>query len=346
MGVATREKPKAYTSLLGNNDTFLAIKLIEVEFSTRLADALNLIWVPAPQLVATGVGINDDLNGVEQPVSFTPSKLAGTKFEIVQSLAKWKRSMLAELEMNPGEGIYADLKAIRPDEALGPMHSFSVDQWEWEQCMAKGDRTIPFLKRTVGLIYESLLSMEKSLDNRFPELGRVLPEEITFIGSEDLLRKYPGSTAHERESLAAREHGAVFIMGVGATLSDGLPHDGRAPDYDDWSTTTEIGIGLNGDLLVWHSVLECALELSSMGIRVNRRALLHQLELRGVRHWRHRDFHKRLLEGRLPLSIGGGIGKSRVGMFLLRKAHIGEVQAGVWPLEVRRQCRDAGIQLL
>ncbi len=346
MGVTTREKSKTYISLLGCRETFLATKILETEFSTKLAESLNLIWVPAPQAVESGRGINDDLNGIEKPVAFTPVQGTGIELEIVQSLAKWKRTMLAELTMIPGEGIYADLNAIRPDEFLGPMHSFFVDQWEWEQCIAKGDRTLSFLKRIVCTIFSCLRSTEDLLADRFPVLGRILPERITFIGSEDLLQRYPGSSPQERENFAAREHGAVFVIGVGAELSDGRPHDGRAPDYDDWSTPTELGYGLNGDLLVWHPVLERALELSSMGIRVNRRALLRQLDLRGIRQWCHREFHRRLLEGRLPLSVGGGIGKSRVGMFLLRKAHIGEVQSGVWPLEARNQCRDAGIQLL
>ena len=346
MGIQLRERTQAYVPLLDQNQTSAAVKVINESLSSRLSEILNLTWVPAPQAVVSGLGINDDLNSVERAVSFEPPSLGGLQVEVVQSLAKWKRVTLARVGKRPGEGIYADLNAIRPDEECGPLHSLTVDQWEWERCISKGDRTVAFLQKIVGMIYESLRDTEKRVSCEYPVLGRILPDRLTFLHAEDLRARYPCLSPREREDRVAEQFKAVFIIGIGAPLSDGVPHDGRAPDYDDWTTPNGRGSGLNGDLVVWHPVLNQALELSSMGIRVNRRSLLRQLELRGKTHWKNREFHRNLLAGKLPQTIGGGIGKSRLCMYLLRKAHIGEVQASVWSESIRRDCFEKGIPIL
>jgi aspartate--ammonia ligase len=328
-------------------ETEAAIKHIKDDFETGLAEALNLRRVTAPLVVPAGSGVNDDLNGVEVPVRFPVRGLGGQPVEVVQSLAKWKRLTLARLRVPPGQGIYTDMNAIRPDESLDPLHSVYVDQWDWERTIEGRDRTLEFLETIVSRIYGVIRRTEIRVGDRYPELDVWLPETMTFVHAEELERQYPHLTPAERERHVAEAHGAVFIIGIGADLpGSGVPHDGRAPDYDDWITPNGHGLGLNGDLVVWYPPLRCALELSSMGIRVTPDSLLHQLALRGCSDRRDLFFHRTLLEGALPLSIGGGIGQSRLCMFLLRKRHIGEVQAGVWPDAMVVTCRADGIELL
>ncbi len=338
--------PRDYVPLLDVLETERAIKLLKDSFERELAAALNLRRVTAPLFVLAGTGINDDLNGVERPVSFPVAGLGGATVEIVQSLAKWKRLALAELGLGVGEGIYTDMNAVRPDETLDELHSCYVDQWDWERVIAPEERTVAVLEATVRRIYAAIRRCEAQLADHFPQLRPFLPEEVTFVHAETLARRFPGLSPRERETQATAEYGAVFIIGIGAPLPDGRPHDGRAPDYDDWITPNGGGRGLNGDLLVRHPVLACACELSSMGIRVTPESLLAQLAAAGCEARRHLHFHRRLLAGELPLTMGGGIGQSRLAMVLLRKAHIGEVQASVWPAGVREALRKANVALL
>ncbi len=339
--------PEGYEPLLGMRETEYAIKEIKDFFERNLAQALNLVRVSAPLFVRAGTGLNDDLNGVERPVSFPVSSLDDEKVEVVQSLAKWKRYTLGELGFPVGEGLYTDMNAIRPDETLDNLHSIYVDQWDWEKVIDEKDRTLETLKKTVRDIYDVICRTEFHLAARIRGLRPVLPEHITFLTSQELLDRYPGMTPLERESAAAREYGAIFVIGIGGPLSDGSIHDGRAPDYDDWITPrADGGCGLNGDIIVWHPVLQRAFELSSMGIRVSPETLRRQLAIRGVEHWASRPFHARLLAGELPFTIGGGIGQSRLCMFFLRTAHVGEVAVGVWPDEMVRICAEHGIHLL
>lgn len=331
---------------LGPLATQQAIKLCKDTFEARLAGALNLQRVTAPLFVPAGTGINDDLNGVERPISFHAPALDGQRLEIVQSLAKWKRLELARLGMPPGAGIYTDMNAIRPEETLDELHSLYVDQWDWERVISAEDRTIAYLQGVVRAIYDTLLATAAHLREHFPTLPAFLPGEVTFLHAQELADRYPHLPPRQREDRAARQVGAVFVVGIGAPLNDGHPHDGRAPDYDDWITPNGHGRGLNGDLLVYHPPLGRAVELSSMGIRVTPDSLLQQLEARGCPERRHLPFHRRLLAGELPLSIGGGIGQSRLCLVLLGKRHIGEVQAAVWPEEERQRCRQRGIDLL
>jgi len=339
--------PPAYRPLLSPKETERAIRLIKTFFQTNLAFELNLIRVTAPLFVEAGTGINDDLNGIEKPVSFCVPAMQGARAEIVQSLAKWKRMELAHLEFAPGEGLYTDMNAIRPDEALDNTHSLYVDQWDWERVISKEERKLDFLKLIVRRIYDVIRRTEKYVSYTYPEIRPSLPDEIRFLHSEELERRFPDLTPRQREEAACREHGAVFIIGIGGNLRNGLPHDGRAPDYDDWSSPTSDGLrGLNGDILVFNPLFDTALELSSMGIRVDPAALARQLELTGRQERRGLLFHQRLLAGELPLSIGGGIGQSRLCMFYLRKAHIGEIQASLWPEAMIKCCRERGIFLL
>ena len=267
--------------------------------------------------------------------------------EVVHSLAKWKRITLAEYEVAPGFGIITDMNAIRSDEELDNLHSLYVDQWDWERVMTDAQRNVAYLKKTVEKIYSAILRTEFYICETYPQLKPFLPEEIFFIHSEELRQMYPDLSAKEREHRICREHGAVFIIGIGNELGDGEPHDLRAPDYDDWSTPNEEGFtGLNGDLLIWYPILERSIELSSMGIRVNQEALQTQLKLQGKEDRSQLYFHKRLLEGSLPLSIGGGIGQSRLCMILLHKAHIGETQSSIWPCSMREECQAAGMHLI
>ena len=339
--------PANYTSLLDLKQTELGIKNIKDFFQSNLSSELRLRRITAPLFVESGTGINDDLNGVERAVNFPVKDMNNVTAEIVHSLAKWKRLMLADFEIEQGYGIYTDMNAIRADEKLGNLHSLYVDQWDWELVISEKQRTAAFLKKTVERIYAAILRTEYLVYEAFPNIQPELPQEIYFIYSQELLQKYPEMSPKERENEITKKHGAVFIMGIGGKLSNGLPHDGRAPDYDDWSTMNEDGYeGLNGDLLVWNSVLNKAVELSSMGIRVNPEALKHQLALRGEEKRSSLYFHNRLLKGELPLSIGGGIGQSRLCMYYLRKAHIGEIQASIWPKEMREEAKRAGIYLI
>ena len=324
-----------------------AICFIKERFKSRLAHNLNLVSVSAPIAVVDGTGINDDLNGIEKPVSFQIKGCNGNRVSVVQSLAKWKRLRLRELEMEPGRGILTDMRAIRPDEDLSPMHSVYVDQWDWEKHILPEHRGLHFLRAAVESIYDALKTTEKDLSIIYPDLPPVLPDKIHFIHSEELLRLYPGLDAKKREAKIAQRYGAVFVIGIGARLSNSEPHDGRAPDYDDWSSLNEEGyFGLNGDIILWYSPLQTAFELSSMGIRVDREALERQLEIKGCCERRKLLFHSLLLNGDLPECIGGGIGQSRLCMFLLKKTHIGEVQSGIWPDAVHKQADATGIRLL
>ena len=313
----------------------------------NLAAELRLRRVTAPLFVKKGTGINDDLNGIERPVSFPIKEMDDQVAEIVQSLAKWKRLALADLKVKEGNGIYTDMNAIRPDEELTNIHSLYVDQWDWERVISPAERNLDFLKKVVRKIYAVMVNTEFWVSENYPELQTQLPEEITFFHSEELVERYPDLTPFQRETEVAKIHGAVFIIGIGGKLPNGEIHDGRAPDYDDWTTLSENGYkGLNGDLIVWDETLNRALELSSMGIRVDRETLLRQLELRGLEDRKNLMWHKMLLNGELPLTIGGGIGQSRLCMFYLHKAHIGEIQSSLWPGEMINRCRENGIHLL
>ncbi len=340
--------PKGYKSALSVRQTESAIKLIKDFFQVSLAKKLNLHRVSAPRFVATGTGINDDLNGVERKVSFEIKYDPGTKAEIVFSLAKWKRMALVEYGFELGEGIYTDMDAIRPDEnVLDNLHSIYVDQWDWEKIISKEERGIDLLKSTVRGIYEVLKSTEQMIYEKYPEIKPCLPGEITFVHTEDLLSKYPALSPSQREREVAKQYGAVFLIGIGAELENGKIHDGRAPDYDDWSTMATDGKrGLNGDIILWNPVLGREFEISSMGIRVDKDALLKQLEIRKCPERAMLKWHKMLLGDELPLTIGGGIGQSRLCMFFLQKAHIGEVQSSIWPKEVVEHCKKHNIRLL
>ena len=339
--------PEHYRSLLDLPQTELAIKYFKDYFQRALASELHLRRVTAPLFVLQGTGLNDNLNGVEKPVTFGIRDMGGVRAEVVHSLAKWKRMTLADYGFEPGYGLYTDMNAIRADEELDNLHSLYVDQWDWEMVITRGQRTLAFLKDTVRRIYAAMLRSEYALFEMYPALKPQLPAEIHFIHSEELLQRYPGLSSKERENEIARAYGAVFIIGVGARLSDGKKHDGRSPDYDDWSTPNEDGyLGLNGDIMVWNPVLGQALELSSMGIRVDPEALARQLKLENAEDRLGLEFHRRLMNGQLPLTLGGGIGQSRLCMYMLRKAHVGEIQASLWPEDMRRKCLEAGIQLL
>lgn len=339
--------PKDYVSLLGMRQTEQGIKLIKEFFQQNLSTELRLRRVTAPLFVLKGLGINDDLNGVERPVTFPIKDLGEAEAEVVHSLAKWKRLTLAEYEVEPGYGIYTDMNAIRADEELDNLHSLYVDQWDWEAVITAAQRNIGFLKATVRRIYAAILRTEFLVCERYPQIKPFLPEDIHFIHSEDLLAMYPDKDAKEREDLICKKYGAVFVIGIGGSIGGGEPHDGRAPDYDDWTTETDAGHrGLNGDILIWYPVLGRAVELSSMGIRVDRESLMRQLEIKGQSGRASLYFHKKLLDGELPLSIGGGIGQSRLCMVLLHKAHLGEIQASIWPDEMKKECEEAGMMII
>ena len=339
--------PEGYKAVLDLKQTELAIKKIKDFFLNSLSTELRLRRVTAPLFVLRGLGLNDDLNGIERPVSFPIKCMDESVAEVVHSLAKWKRVTLAEYEVQPGFGIVTDMNAIRADEDLDNIHSLYVDQWDWERVMTAEERNIAFLKKIVNKIYSAILRTEFFICETYPQLRPYLPEDVHFIHSEELRQRYPNLSPKEREDAICKEYGAVFIMGIGGKLSDGKEHDLRAPDYDDWSTPNEEGYkGLNGDLLIWYPVLNRSIELSSMGIRVDKEALLRQLELQGKEDRKNLYFHQRLLNDRLPLSIGGGIGQSRLCMILLHKAHIGETQSSIWPDEMRQQCRQAGMPLI
>jgi len=340
--------PQGYRNLLGSlENTEKAIKAVKEMFQDNLSAQLALLRVTAPMVVMSGMGLNDDLNGVESPVAFPVKDMEGRSAEVVHSLAKWKRLKLAQMGVPPGRGIYTDMNALRPEEDLDNIHSIYVDQWDWEKVITEGQRNLDFLKKTVRRIYEAIKVTENKLYVEFPQIEPMLPENVFFIHSEELLQRYPDMTPKEREDAVTKEYGAVFVIGIGGKLSDGSVHDGRSADYDDWTTPNEDGyLGLNGDLLLWNPVLGHAFEISSMGIRVDADALARQLELRGETGKSGLLYHRLLLEGGLPLTVGGGIGQSRLCMFLLRKAHIGEIQSSVWPERMRKMCHEAGIDLV
>lgn len=340
-------KPKNYKSLLSFNETEKAIKLIKDFFQLNLSSELQLRRITAPLFVMKGTGINDDLNGTERPVSFPIKEMGNKEAEIVHSLAKWKRMALANHNIEKGYGIYTDMNALRPDEEFSNIHSIYVDQWDWEKVISEEERTIDYLKKTVSKLFNILKRVEYAVYEDFPLITPTLPEEIFFIHTEDLLKEYPNLSAKQREIEIAKKYGAVFIIGIGGALADGKKHDGRAPDYDDWVTETGGGKkGLNGDIVLWNPVLEQAFEISSMGIRVDKNSLLKQLEIENALGRKDLMWHKKLLSGELPLSIGGGIGQSRLCMYFLKKAHIGEIQSSIWPNEMIKECDEANIKII
>ncbi|OPL09523.1 MAG: asparagine synthetase A [delta proteobacterium ML8_F1] len=327
--------PKGYQPKLNLIETEIAIKKLKEHFQDALSQELRLLRVSAPMFVEAATGLNDNLNGFETPVSF---EFDSKRIEIVHSLAKWKRMALFRYGIGPGEGLYTDMNAIRKDESLDNIHSIYVDQWDWEKVIDKSDRTEAKLREIVHRIYKVFKSTEDYIVGEYPVLSRNLPEEIAFVTTRELEARFPGMTPKEREDRIAKEKKAVFIMKIGGALASGEPHDGRAPDYDDWE--------LNGDIIFYNPVLGKALELSSMGIRVDEETLVKQLEIAGATDRREMAFHRMLLQKKLPYTIGGGIGQSRICMYFLQKAHIGEVQASFWDEKTLRICEQAGVKLL
>ncbi len=324
-----------------------AITLVKDTFSRFLCDYLHLTKVSSPLIVLDGTGLNDDLNGIERPVTFPVKSLNEQRAVVVHSLAKWKRVRLKELNVDTGRGILTDMRALRPDEDYSPIHSIYVDQWDWEKHIAPEDRTLTCLKKTVISIFNAVKETEQVVCQYYPDILPELPDAIHFIHSEELLQRYPDLSPKGRENAIAKEYGAVFIIGIGHKLSNGEAHDGRAADYDDWSTENEDGYkGMNGDIIVWHPVLQSAFEISSMGIRVDKSAMTNQLKQKNCEHKSELSFHSNLLQGNLPESIGGGIGQSRLCMFLLKKSHIGEVQVSIWSSIEREKMHEQGIVLL
>lgn len=330
--------PEGYTSAQSLSELNDSIHLVKSVFESSLSRRLSLKRVSSPLFLESGTGVNDQLNGIEAPVSFQASHIDSEKLEIVHSLAKWKRTALAMYGMTPRTGLITDMKAIRKDEEVGRLHSIYVDQWDWEQVIDKSERHTDDLHDTVRIIYDCIKETEAEINRSYPIFSSKLPEHITFVTTQELEDQYPNATPKEREDLIAEQFKAVFIGQIGGALKSGLKHDGRSPDYDDWQ--------LNGDIIVWNPVLQSSFELSSMGIRVDEEALLQQLELAGNMDRIHLDFHRSILERRLPYSIGGGIGQSRLCMFLLEKAHIGEVQHSVWPKQMRALCESRNVRLL
>ena len=347
MNMSTIIKPKDYKSLLNLQQTEQGIKLIKEFFQENLSAELRLRRVTAPLFVLKGTGINDDLNGVERAVSFPIKDMGDAKAEVVHSLAKWKRLALAKYHIEPGYGLYTDMNAIRADEELDNLHSLYVDQWDWERSIRAEQRNIDFLEEIVNRIYAAMVRTEYLVYESYPEIKPCLPQKIHFIHADELRCLYPEKTPKEREDAICEKFGAVFVVGIGCKLGDGKKHDGRAPDYDDYTTEGLNGLpGLNGDLLLWNEVLQRAFEISSMGIRVNQETLLSQLKEEGEEERLNYYFHQKLMAGELPLSIGGGIGQSRLCMFYLRKAHIGEIQASIWPEDMRKECLASNIELI
>ena len=330
--------PKDYSPVMNIRETEIAIKSVKDFFERELAKQLNLTRVSAPLFVRPESGLNDNLNGVERPVSFGIKELDDAEMEIVHSLAKWKRLALKRYGFHSGEGLYTDMNAIRRDEDTDNIHSVYVDQWDWERIINKEQRNMHTLQQHASLVYEALKNAEKNVAERYNYVKPILPTELFFITSQELLDMYPDCTPREREYRIAKLKGAVFITQIGDELSNGEKHDGRAPDYDDWA--------LNGDIIVYYPVLDIALELSSMGIRVDEEALASQLKKAGCEERANLPFQKALLDCELPYTVGGGIGQSRICMFMLRKAHIGEVQASVWPEETLKAAEEAGMQIL
>lgn len=330
--------PENYKSSLDGRETERAIKFIKDTFQHEIISALNLQRISAPLFVRPETGLNDNLNGVERPVSFDAPCIGGATLEIVHSLAKWKRMTLGKYNFQPGEGLYTDMNAIRRDEEVDNLHSMYVDQWDWEAVINKEDRNIETLKMFVRKIYRAMKSTMARVHQKYPELTSNFADDITFMTTQELEDMYPDDTPKERENKLLREKKAVFLMQIGKTLASGERHDGRAPDYDDWE--------LNGDILVYYPLLDISYELSSMGIRVDEDSLTAQIKAAGCEERLSMDFHKKLLNKELPYTIGGGIGQSRLCMFMLNKAHIGEVQASVWPDEMIKECKENGINLI
>ena len=329
--------PEGYKSSLTQRDTQRAIKMIKDTFQGKLAAALNLDRVTAPIMVTEASGLNDDLNGVERKVHFTMKEIPGTA-QVVQSLAKWKRMALYRYGYAAGEGIYTDMNAIRRDDDCDNLHSLFVDQWDWEKVITRENRTAEYLKATVSAIVGALYETNEIVKEKYPALGCTVNKEVFFITTQELEDMYPGLSAKQRENAITEKHGTVFLMQIGGRLKSGEKHDGRAPDYDDWS--------LNGDILLWNDVLKCAFEISSMGIRVDAESLRRQLEIADAAERERFPYHQGILKDELPLTIGGGLGQSRICMLLLQKAHIGEVQVSIWPEEMREKCRENNIILL
>ena len=330
--------PKNYEPLLDPTETQRAIKRIKDHFQRELSHSLNLGRVTAPLFVFPETGLNDNLNGYERRVEFTIKDLDERQVEVVQSLAKWKRMALGRYGIEPGVGLYTDMNAIRRDEELDNIHSIYVDQWDWEKVITADQRNDEFLEQTVRIIYRCLKDLADYVNDQYPQMKIDLPDKITFIDSQDLEDRYPDNTPKERERFAAKEFGAIFIKRIGGALKSGKPHDGRAPDYDDWE--------LNGDIILWNPVLDDAFEISSMGIRVDSASMLRQLEIDGKEDRKELKFHQDIINNRLPLTVGGGIGQSRLCMYFLRKAHIGEVQVSVWSEEMYEECARNNIFLL
>ena len=330
--------PKGYYPILGPTETQRAIKRVKDHFQRELADKLNLGRVSAPLFVIPESGLNDNLNGYERRVEFTIKDMNEQQVEVVQSLAKWKRMALGRYGVEPGRGLYTDMNAIRRDEELDNIHSIYVDQWDWEKVITADQRNDEFLEHTVKVIYWCLKDLADYVNDHYPEIGIDLPDKIKFIDSQELENWYPDKTSKERERLAAEEFGAIFVKRIGCKLNSGKPHDGRAPDYDDWE--------LNGDIILWNPVLEDAFEISSMGIRVDAESMVRQLELDGKEDRKQLKFHQDIINNRLPLTVGGGIGQSRLCMYFLKKAHIGEVQVSVWPEDMYEECAANNIFLL
>ncbi len=330
--------PKNYDPRLTVRQTQEAIKYIRDTFQKEFGREMHLERISAPLFVEKSSGLNDDLNGIERPVSFDMAAIEGETMEVVHSLAKWKRMALQEYGFQPGEGLYTNMNAIRRDEELDNLHSCYVDQWDWEKVITRDQRNMETLKDTVRIIFKIIKHMEHEVWYKYPQAVKHLPDDIFFITSQELFDLYPDLTPKERENAVTKEHGCVFLMQIGDKLSNGEPHDGRAPDYDDWT--------LNGDILFWFDTLDCALEISSMGIRVDEAALEEQLKKAGCEDRKALRYHRMLLDGKLPYTIGGGIGQSRLCMLLLDRAHIGEVQASIWPKEMRHSCREHNIILL
>lgn len=339
--------PENYMTPLSLYDTQIAIKTVKDFFQSVLAKQLNLLRVSSPLFVDPASGMNDNLNGVERPVKFDIKEQEGSEAEIVQSLAKWKRYALKEYGFAHGEGLYTDMNAIRRDEVTDNIHSIYVDQWDWEKVIQKSERNIDTLKKVVRSVYKALRKTETYMSIQYDYIEEILPKDIFFITTQELEDLYPELSHKEREYRITKEKGAVCLMQIGDKLASGEPHDGRAPDYDDYTTEGLNGLpGLNGDLLLWDNVLQRSIELSSMGIRVDKEALQRQLKQEGEEKRLELYFHKRLMNDTLPLSIGGGIGQSRLCMFYLRKAHIGEIQASIWPEDMREECKEHNIYLI
>lgn len=330
--------PLGYDPKLSIRETEGAIKVIKDYFESSISKELNLSRVSAPLFVRPQTGMNDNLNGIERPVAFDVKSIDGDTVEVVHSLAKWKRMALGRYGFQAGEGLYTDMNAIRRDEDVDNLHSIYVDQWDWELVIKKEDRTMDTLKNIVSKIYSVLKATEDKVATLYPQIERILPSNISFITTQELEDMYPSLSPKEREDEIAKEKKAVFIMQIGGKMKSGIKHDGRAPDYDDWS--------LNGDIVLWYPILQRAFEISSMGIRVDEDSLVSQLKEAGCEDRKNLEFHKNLIEKRLPYTIGGGIGQSRLCMFFLKKAHIGEVQASIWPDQMIKICEDAKIKIL